>query len=151
VSESIGKRIAYFRQGIGLTQQELADRLALSRVAVSHIEMDLTIPSERTITLLAGLFKLSPIELVEGTTYPAAKAERLPEVTCIYTELEQELNLLMNDLEWLRRIKPKFSLAHRVWEKWDIILADWDANTFDIRAKKLLQEARKALVKECLN
>lgn len=83
--ESIGKRIAYLRQENGWTQQSLGDRLAMSRVAISHIEMDLSIPSERTITLMAGVFKLSPTDLVEGTTYPRAKAERLPELTTIYT------------------------------------------------------------------
>ncbi len=83
--ETIGKRIVKLRQKDGLTQQSLADRLAISRVAISHIEMDLVIPSERSITLLAGIFKLTPATLVEGTTYPRAKAERLPEFTCLFT------------------------------------------------------------------
>jgi len=104
MQETIGKRIARLRQVSGWTQQTLAARLAISRVAVSQIEMDLTIPSERTVTLLAGLFKLSPQALVEGTTYPLAKAERLPEVACCYTPLEHELALLDNDLAWLRRL-----------------------------------------------
>ena len=102
--DSIGKRIAFLRQKNGWTQQSLADRLAMSRVAISHMEMDLTIPSERSITLMAGIFKLSPIELVEGTTYPKAKMERLPEVTTTYTELEMNYALLKNDIEWLDRL-----------------------------------------------
>ena len=102
--DSIGKRIAFLRQKYGWTQQRLADRLAMSRVAISHIEMDLTIPSERSITLMAGIFKLSPIELVEGTTYPEAKMERLPDVTTTYTELEMNYTLLKNDIEWLNRL-----------------------------------------------
>ena len=102
--ETIGKRIAFLRQKYGWTQQSLADRLAMSRVAISHIEMDLTIPSERSITLMAELFKWSPIGLVEGTTYPKAKAERLPEVTNLYTELELQYALLLNDSEWLHQM-----------------------------------------------
>jgi transcriptional regulator with XRE-family HTH domain len=74
--ETIGKRIAFLRQKNNWTQASLASRLAMSRVAISHIEMDLTIPNERSITLMAGLFKLTPLELVDGTTYPKAKAER---------------------------------------------------------------------------
>ena len=97
--DSIGKRIAFLRQKNGWTQQSLADRLAMSRVAISHIEMDLTIPSERSITLMAGVFKLSPIELADGTTYPVAKMERLPEVTTTYTELEMNYTLLKNDIK----------------------------------------------------
>jgi transcriptional regulator with XRE-family HTH domain len=63
--ETIGKRIASLRQKNSWTQATLANRLAMSRVAISHIEMDLTIPSERSITMMAGLFKLSPLDLVE--------------------------------------------------------------------------------------
>jgi len=48
------------RGSLGWTQQDLADRLAVSRVAVSHIEAGLRDPGERTVTLLAGLFKVEP-------------------------------------------------------------------------------------------
>jgi transcriptional regulator with XRE-family HTH domain len=57
--ESFGKRIAHLRQQRGWTRT-LAKRLAVSRVAVSHIEMGLSIPSERTVVLLAGLFDTEP-------------------------------------------------------------------------------------------
>jgi transcriptional regulator with XRE-family HTH domain len=53
MAESIGKRIALLRKQFGLTQEALSERVAISRVAISHIEMDLSIPSERTITLIA--------------------------------------------------------------------------------------------------
>ena len=84
---SLGRRIARLRADLGWTQQDVADRLGVSRVAVSHIESGLSVPSERTITLLAGLFKLEPHELVADTAYPMAKAERLPVVACRYTEV----------------------------------------------------------------
>jgi hypothetical protein len=47
---------------------------------------------------------LSPLELVEGTTYPIAKAERLLEIANQYTQLEPDLTLLMNDAGWLNRL-----------------------------------------------
>jgi transcriptional regulator with XRE-family HTH domain len=101
---SLGLRIAKLRARRGWTQEVLADRLAASRVAVSHFEMGLALPSERTIVLLAGLFKLEPHELIEGTGYPAAKAERLPSFACRYTEVEFQLGLLQRDLEWATRL-----------------------------------------------
>ena len=55
--EGLGRRVADHRAKLGLTQQELAERLGISRVAVSHIESGVTDPGERTVTLLAGLFK----------------------------------------------------------------------------------------------
>src|SRR5687767_8618485 len=96
---NLGQRIAALRAGRGWTQQELAERLAISRVAVSHLEAGMSTPGERTIALLAGLFKVEPHELVEATNYPPAKAERLPVVVCRYTEVELQLRLLELDEE----------------------------------------------------
>src|SRR5687768_8279074 len=99
MDENFGRRVARLRAALGLTQQEVADRIALSRTAISHLESGVTTPSERTVTLLAGLFKLEPPELVEGTNYPIAKAERLPEVAARYTEAELQVRLLEAKLE----------------------------------------------------
>ena len=106
MTESLGRRVAALRAGLGWTQQELADRLGVSRVAVSHIEANLRDPGERTVTLLAGLFKMEPWQLVEGTSYPPAKVERLPVVACRYTEVELQLRLLQRDVDdaHLRRL-----------------------------------------------
>src|SRR5262245_66277336 len=86
--ERLGERIARLRCHLGWTQQELADRIAISRVAVSHLELGISVPSERTVALLAGAFHLEPLDLVDGTAYPEAKAERLPLVAARYTEIE---------------------------------------------------------------
>lgn len=94
---SLGRRIAAGRTALGWTQQELAERLGASRAAVSHLEAGLSVPSERTVALLAGIFKCEPVELVGGTDYPEAKAERLPSVVCRYTEVELQLRLLEAD------------------------------------------------------
>ena len=100
-AESFGKRIARLRQQRGWTQERLAERLAVSRVAVSHIEMGLSIPSERTVVLLAGLFDTEPHLLVAGSNYPDAKRERLPSVASRYTAAEQLRAVLAADLAWL--------------------------------------------------
>lgn len=104
VPEQIGRRIAALRQDFGWTQQSLAERLGISRVAVSHIEAGISIPEERTITLMAGLFKQTPYQLVAGTDYPQAKADRLPAVVCAYTPAELDLALMENDFAWLARL-----------------------------------------------
>jgi hypothetical protein len=72
------------------------------------------------VTILAGLFKLEPHELVDGTSYPVAKAERLPVVACRYTEVEFQLRLLEADVEagrcdphaWERRLDLLAVRAH---------------------------------------
>jgi len=98
--ETLGKRIARLRNQRGWTQERLAERLAVSRVAVSHIEMELTVPSERTVVLLAGIFDMEPWQLVADSNYPLPKRERLPAVTSRYTHTELLTHLLHNDIAW---------------------------------------------------
>src|ERR1700729_2869300 len=96
--ESLGHSIAKRRGDLGWTQAELAERVGISRVALSHIEAAISNPGERTVALLAGVFKLEPHELVAGTDYPRAKAERLPVVAARYTEVEHQLALVETKL-----------------------------------------------------
>lgn len=150
--EPTGKRIARLRAERGWTQQSLSQRLAISRVAISHMEMDLTIPSERTITLLAGVFKITPHELVEGTTYPLAKAEKLPLTACSYTSLELDLALLENDLSWLERLNRAadwLGYANLVKERWQESLERWSEGSLDAVEREMLQQAQQRLQTVC--
>jgi transcriptional regulator with XRE-family HTH domain len=121
VQEKLGRRIADLRASFGLTQQDVADRLGVSRVAVSHIEAGMSVPSERTVVLLAGLFKVEPHELVEGTGYPAAKAERLPPVAARHTDVELQLALCENDLGWAEDAGP--AAGRDVAQRWLPVLS----------------------------
>jgi transcriptional regulator with XRE-family HTH domain len=134
VEENLGRRIAALRGGLGLTQQDLADRLAVSRVAVSHIEAGMSIPGERTVVLLAGIFKVEPHELVDGTKYPMAKAERLPAVAARYTEVELQLALCERDLDWVTRTG---SCARAVADHWRPVLADLAARATAAELERL--------------
>jgi transcriptional regulator with XRE-family HTH domain len=140
IAESLGRRIAGFRAKLGLTQHELADRLAVSRTAVSHLEAGMTVPGERTVVLLAGLFKVEPHELVADTSYPPAKAERLPAVAARYTEIELLVALLDNDLAWLERTDGLDE--RRVLDEWDARLLGFDEHHLDLRERELLRAAR---------
>jgi transcriptional regulator with XRE-family HTH domain len=137
--ESLGRRIADCRAKLGLTQQELAERLAVSRTAVSHLEAGMTVPGERTVVLLAGLFKVEPRELVAGTTYPVGKAERLPAVAARYTEVELVLALLERDLVWLERTGGHDD--RRLFDEWEARLRAIDGDSLDQRERELVREA----------
>ena len=142
--QTIGKRIAEIRNRLGWTQQYLAERLAISRVAVSHIEMDISIPGERTIALLAGLFKMLPHTLVENTTYPQAKKDKLPYTACCYTQLESDLIVLDNDIEWLEECQdsPRFlKLRENIQQKWSERLYMWELDVVDPNERMLVQNA----------
>ena len=145
VVPELGRRIAAHRAKLGLTQQELADRLAISRVAVSHLESGISDPGERTVTLLAGLFKVEPHELVADTGYPVGKTDRLPLVTTRYTEVELQLELLDRDLSWLDRIESSPGEAERVLADW-IVRLDFLADTaLDSREQDSIAAARRSV------
>jgi transcriptional regulator with XRE-family HTH domain len=136
--EPLGRRIADLRAKLGWTQSDLAERLGISRVAVSHLEAGMSHPGERTVALLAGLFKVEPHELVAGTTYPVAKADRLPLVAARYTEAELQVALCEADLRWIARGPSTYG---------DQVLAQWD-----VRLRRLARDADRhdrALVEAC--
>lgn len=139
--ENLGRRIAELRSKLGLTQHELAERLAVSRTAISHLEAGMSIPGERTVVLLAGIFKVEPHDLVAGTRYPAAKAERLPLVAARYTEVELLVALLDRDLEWLERTGGERDRA--TLDEWEAKLLAVDDAQLDLRERELLRDARR--------
>ena len=140
MAETLGRRIARLRLDAGWTQADLAARLAVSRVAVSHLEAGITVPGERTVTLLAGLFKLEPHELVAGTSYPPGKAERLPVVACRYTEVELQLRLLEADIG---RTGAGFDPV--LAAEWRTRLGKLRAVTHDRRERDAVDEALRSL------
>ena len=138
--ESLGRRIAKLRAELGWTQQDLADRAAVSRVALSHLETDLSTAGERTVALLAGLFGMEPHDLVAGTSYPVAKADRLPLVVARHTEVELQGRLLDRDLE-LHAATGDPSLL----EGWARRLRTLQRVTHDPRQRQLIDQALERL------
>lgn len=141
-TEAFGRRVARLRSALGLTQQELAQRLALSRNAVSHMETALSHPSERTVVLLAGLFAVEPHDLVAGTDYPQAKADRLPSVAPRHTEVGARLLALDAELRWVDRLGPDEAAGAL-----SVILAELDelARGVAVEERAALHEARRAV------
>lgn len=137
---SVGRRVAKLRAELGWTQQELADRVAISRVAVSHLESDLSTAGERTIALLAGVFGMEPHELIAGTTYPTAKADRLPLVVARHTEVELQCRLLDRDVE-----RHAATGDRSLLDGWAERLAELDRTTIDARQRELLALAGERL------
>jgi transcriptional regulator with XRE-family HTH domain len=142
--EPLGRRIASHRARLGLTQQRLAERVALSRAGLSHLEAGLSIAGERTVTLLAGVFGLEPHQLVAGSDYPMAKAERLPLVTARYTEVDLTLALLDNDLGWCERLIDAAQRSATIAD-WQNRLARCAAGVVDPDERRRINAARVRL------
>lgn len=63
-SMTMGKRITAYRKGLGLTQDQLAERVGVSPQAVSKWENDLSCPDISTLPVLAEIFGVSTDELL---------------------------------------------------------------------------------------
>ncbi len=62
----IGNQIKERRQRLGLSQEELAQRLYVTRVTISHWETSKTLPDVQSMLLLANLFGTTIDEMVRG-------------------------------------------------------------------------------------
>jgi transcriptional regulator with XRE-family HTH domain len=147
VGERLGVRIGRLRVERGFTQAELADRVGISRVAVSHLESTRTVPSERTVALLAGIFDCEPHELVADTDYPTSKAERLPVVAARYTEVEHQLAVLEAEFRLVEKLPPPIALRERqrLVEEWGPLLRALLAQAVDARERDTLHAALDGL------
>lgn len=61
---TMGKRILYYRKRMGMTQDQLAEKIGVSAQAVSKWEHDLSCPDVTTIPHLAEIFGISTDELL---------------------------------------------------------------------------------------
>lgn len=71
--ETIGKRIMALRKGMGLTQEQMAEKLGISAQAVSKWENDVSCPDISMLPALASLFNVSVDDLL-GVPRQAAQS-----------------------------------------------------------------------------
>lgn len=81
--KDISKRIHQLRQQSGMTQEELANRLHVTRQAVSNWENRKTRPDIDTLEALAQVFEINVTQLIYGDDPPLSRKSRwLP--TAVY-------------------------------------------------------------------
>ena len=72
---TLGERIAYYRGALGLSQGELAEKLGVSRQAVSKWVTDAGLPDLDRLIALSGLYNITLDELVKGSAPSPAPAD----------------------------------------------------------------------------
>lgn len=68
-TQSFGAWLKSHRKGLDLTQEELAERIGCSLIAIRKIEADERRPSRQIAELLAGLFRIPPEEREEFISF----------------------------------------------------------------------------------
>lgn len=77
--KGFGARLQTLRRQAGMSQQELADRLHVSRQSISKWELGTAKPDLDNVVRLSELFSVSLDELVLGKTQPSAPTTPNPE------------------------------------------------------------------------
>lgn len=71
MEKTLGKTVAELRKAQGMTQLELAEKMAVTDKAVSKWERDLSCPDINSLPLLAQVLGVSVNDLLECRTAPA--------------------------------------------------------------------------------
>lgn len=80
---SLGKRITDYRKALNMTQEDLADRLGVSRQSIYKRESDASIPDTANLIELSKVFEVE-LEVLIGTKKAEVKSKReLPSLSKI--------------------------------------------------------------------
>lgn len=112
-NEKIGTFIADKRKSLGITQEQLANRLHVSFQAVSKWENGISLPSVELLFELAGLLGVSTDDLLNGRETRIVHSYRKAGVDLAYTNLmKEEMKEILhhNDAHILNGIGPFASL-----------------------------------------
>ena len=75
---TIGEKITHLRIANKISQEQLAEKLGVSRQSVSKWEMDQSLPHIDKVLLICELFSVSADELLHTATHPEAVLPRMP-------------------------------------------------------------------------
>lgn len=104
--KQLGAKIAKYRQELGLTQEELAEKLDLGNEAISRIERGIAMPSLMRLFEFSKIFHCSIADLlVENST----KKDDIEHIALLLQDLsELDRNFIIKMLEqWIYHLKAK--------------------------------------------
>lgn len=91
---TLGQRIHALRSAAGLSQEQLAERLNVSRQAISKWELDTSAPDLDKLVLLGNLFGISLDQLVKGDTAGLPPGELDVRQLAVETQRRQQMTVL---------------------------------------------------------
>ena len=103
-SVSIGARVKHHRTRNGISQEELAERIKISRVTVSNIERGESTPSLETIVNIANALYTSADDLLAGNLLVVGTGLIEEELDILYDCSKEESKLLLQNMRALKDI-----------------------------------------------
>ena len=120
---SFGKNLCYYRKQINITQEELAERLYVTRQTVSRWETDSVFPDVETIIKLCDMFDCSMDTLVRGDAENEINDEKENSDDYRYFPDPDILPFCISDEELLRL---KESVPELPFEKLEKYVHEWN-------------------------
>ncbi len=109
---TISDRILTLRKASGLSQEELADRLGVSRQSVSKWESEQSAPDLERIIAISELFEVSTDYLLRGIEQPKTAAQGgLAPVLSIVATAMNAIGVALACLIWYQTMEPAATLA----------------------------------------
>lgn len=65
ITKELGRKIKYYREKMGLTQEELSEKLSINFRSLSLIERGVNFVSSKTLENLCKVFKIKPSSLFD--------------------------------------------------------------------------------------
>lgn len=103
----VGKRIKYYRQKRGLTQEQLAFDIHTSAAYISNIERSIKKPSLQKIILISEVLKISVDELICSSQSQASIAKESPKHSIVFTK--EDKKTLTESLFTIIKILDRYS------------------------------------------
>ena len=102
---NIADRIQQLRKGKGISQEELADKIGVSRQAVSKWESEQSIPDIDKIIIMSDFFDVTTDYLLKGTETKAQAGERKVDASIfvIITSTLNFIGLILASALWYER------------------------------------------------
>ena len=123
---TLGNRLFHARKSVGLSQEDVAERLGVSRQTISKWETDETLPDIRQAKQMAGFYRVTLDELIEFD----------PEVQEIEQMIERTSEEIQEKIDW-----------NRVWGKKYPVLVKYqkEVNTpyYAVKLEVLLKQLRE--------
>ncbi len=107
---SLGKRIQAARKRLGMTQEQLAEKLGVSGQAVSKWESDISCPDITALPVLADIFGMSVDELLRGKEKQTEAMELIQNTGKSVEEMFLRMYVITTEKEDGEEVKVKVSI-----------------------------------------
>ena len=118
------KRLFEYRKANGFSQEELAEKIGVSRQAISKWERSESSPDTDNLIALAKLYGITIDELLNGTDAPKKIEEEQAEETPEYEQAEEENDYTNNEKE--NKTNTNFNNGFNVDDGKDKVHIGWD-------------------------